>query len=150
MCSGRTKLETPIESTRDDEGTIVVVEDDDDIRSAVEEILREEGYTTIGMANGEEALRFLSTSERLPNLILLDLMMPVMDGWEFLMRIDEKPALHRIPVVIMSAHPSIRRAFDKDEGKNAFAKLLLPKPLNLLCLLSTVDALCHKKKHQAD
>jgi CheY-like chemotaxis protein len=135
-------LEASVASQQEDHAAIVVVEDDDDIRSAVEEILHDEGYSTVGMTNGEEALRFLRSSDRPPRLILLDLMMPVMDGWEFLMRIDEEPDLHRIPVVIMSAHPSIRRAFERYRGKNFAAQLLLPKPLNLLRLLSIVRSLC--------
>src|SRR5712675_834532 len=93
-------------SARHGESTIVVVDDDDDIREAVREVLHEEGYRTVGAANGVEALQLLRSSPELPQLILLDLMMPVMDGWEFLMGIDEDPAFHSIPVALMSAHPS--------------------------------------------
>ena len=121
---------------------IVVVDDDDDIRDAVREVLQQEGYSTEGARNGEEALRLLRGSEDRPCLILLDLMMPVMDGWEFLTQIDDEPTLHRIPVAIMSAHPSIRRAFDKGRGKDVSTRLLLPKPLNLLRLLSVVHNVC--------
>jgi CheY-like chemotaxis protein len=121
---------------------IVVVDDDDDIRDAVREVLQQEGYSTEGARNGEEALRLLRVGENHPCLILLDMMMPVMDGWEFLTQIDDEPTLHRIPVAIMSAHPSIRRAFDKGRGKDVSTRLLLPKPLNLLRLLSVVREVC--------
>ncbi|HEX9296448.1 MAG TPA: response regulator [Polyangiaceae bacterium] len=122
--------------------SIVVVDDDDDVRDAVREILQLEGYATEGAANGEEALNLLRTSSARPCLILLDLMMPVMDGWEFLTLIDEEPGLHGIPVAIMSAHPSIRRAFDRGRGKDGSTRMLLPKPLNLLRLLSVVHDVC--------
>jgi len=121
---------------------IVVVDDDEDVRDAVREILQLEGYSTEGAANGEEALKLLRESSARPCLILLDLMMPVMDGWEFLTLIDEEPGFHGIPVAIMSAHPSIRRAFDRGRGKDGSTRMLLPKPLNLLRLLSVVHDVC--------
>jgi two-component system response regulator CpxR len=120
---------------------VLVVDDDDDIRTAVQEVLEGEGYPTAGACNGREALEMLRSTEPLPALILLDLMMPEMDGWELLVRMDEIPNLHRIPVALMSAHPSIRRAFDKttkESAKRVGTSLLLPKPLNLLRLLSIV------------
>jgi|SRR5579859_547565 len=120
---------------------VLVVDDDDDIRGAVQEVLEGEGYRTLGASNGKEALDVLRTSANLPALVLLDLMMPEMDGWELLVRMDEDPTLHQVPVALMSAHPSIRKAFDHDRDKGGHqvqSSLLLPKPLNLLRLLSVV------------
>jgi CheY-like chemotaxis protein len=119
---------------------VLVVDDDDDIRDAVQDVLQSEGYATVGASNGKEALDLLRTSSILPALVLLDLMMPEMDGWELLASMDEDPALHRVPVALMSAHPGIRRAFDKErtQGQPLQSSLLLPKPLNLLRLLSLV------------
>ena len=128
---------------------VLVVDDDDDIRSAVQEVLEEEGYPTVGACNGREALEMLRTTKALPALILLDLMMPEMDGWELLVRMDEIPNLHHIPVALMSAHPSIRRAFDKttkESAKRVGTSLLLPKPLNLLRLLSIVHRIIPEEK----
>ena len=120
---------------------VLVVDDDDDIRDAVQEVLEDEGYTTVGASNGKEALDVMRTSTKLPALVLLDLMMPEMDGWELLVRMDEDPALHRVPVALMSAHPSIRKAFDNDHRHHRMqASLLLPKPLNVLRLLSLVHS----------
>ncbi len=118
---------------------VLVVDDDDDIRTAVQEVLEGEGYATRGASNGKEALDLLQTSAVRPALVLLDLMMPEMDGWELLVRMDQDPALHRIPVALMSAHPTIRKAFDDDRGRAMAASMLLPKPLNLLRLLSIVE-----------
>jgi CheY-like chemotaxis protein len=130
--------------------SIVVIDDDDDIREAVQEVLQAEGYTTLGAANGQEAIQMLRDTDERPCLILLDLMMPVMDGWEFLKEIDEEPKLHDVPVAIMSAHPSIRKAFEDRRRKGRSTELLLhgstlmllPKPLNLLKLLSVAREVC--------
>jgi len=128
----------------------MVIDDDDDIREAIQEVLQAEGYTTLGAANGEEAIQLLRGAEERPCLILLDLMMPVMDGWEFLKEIDEEPKLQGIPVAIMSAHPSIRKAFEERQRKGRSTELLLhgstlmllPKPLNLPRLLSVARKVC--------
>ena len=96
---------------------IVVVDDDDDVRNAVRAILEDEGHRTIGAGTGEEALFLLEHSEHRPSLILLDLMMPGMDGWQFLARIDEQADLHSIPVALMSAHPSVRKAFERSKHR---------------------------------
>jgi len=120
---------------------ILVVDDDDDIRDAVQDVLESEGYKTLGACNGQEALDLLRTERDRPSLVLLDLMMPEMDGWEFLSKVDAEPALRGMPVALMSAHPSVRKAFDK--SPNALAsRLLLPKPLNLLRLLAVVHDIC--------
>ena len=85
---------------------ILLVEDDPEILNAVVELLKEEGYALLIAKNGEEALALIQKSE--PSeiaLILLDLMLPVMSGHEFLTRIKSDP-LHpraRIPIVITSA-----------------------------------------------
>jgi len=126
--------------------TILVVDDDDDIREAVREVLKEEGYRTLGASNGAEALELLRSSRERPQLILLDLMMPVKDGWDFLLDIDDHPELHRIPVALMSAHPSVRHAFDAGRKNYGFTRLLLPKPLNVLRLLSLVRVVCAMKE----
>src|SRR5258708_36765488 len=94
------------------ESTIVVVDDDADIREGVREMVPQEGYHTMGAANGKEALQLLRSSPTCPQLILLDLMMPVMDGWEFLLGIDEDDELRSIPIALMSSHPSVRRTFE--------------------------------------
>jgi two-component system chemotaxis response regulator CheY len=81
---------------------ILVVEDDQAIREVLTEVLRYEGFDAFGAANGREALSLLEGREA-PSLIILDLMMPVMNGWEFLDRIHQTPALAAIPVIVASA-----------------------------------------------
>src|SRR5688572_8496646 len=83
---------------------ILIVDDDASIREALASLLEDEGYTAAGVANGLQALTLLRQSEELPCLILLDLMMPVMNGWEFLNEQQQELRLAEIAVVVFSAH----------------------------------------------
>lgn len=82
--------------------TVLVVDDDHDIRAAVTDILRAEGFEVVGAANGQVALELLAQGCR-PCLVLLDIIMPVLNGLEFLARLAEQPTLASLPVVVMSA-----------------------------------------------
>ena len=81
---------------------ILVVEDDEDIRESLREVLEAEGYTTCAAENGRAALDAMLHGEK-PCVILLDLMMPVMNGAEFLGIIRRDPRLRNIPVIVVSA-----------------------------------------------
>jgi CheY-like chemotaxis protein len=82
--------------------TILIVEDDESIREAMRLYLEVDGYAVKTAGDGKEALELLAR-EPAPQMILLDLMMPVMDGYEFLRVRKMDAALSRIPVVIVSA-----------------------------------------------
>jgi CheY-like chemotaxis protein len=84
------------------ERMVLLVEDDQDVREAIQQALEFEGYQVKTARHGQEALSIIDPSSP-PALILLDLMMPVMDGWEFLNKRSEKPALKSIPVIVFSA-----------------------------------------------
>jgi CheY-like chemotaxis protein len=86
---------------------LLVVEDDETIRESLSDLLRDEGAELVTAANGREALDELRVSAP-PDLILLDLMMPVMDGWEFRVAQRAEPALARIPLIAMSADRSAK------------------------------------------
>jgi two-component system, chemotaxis family, chemotaxis protein CheY len=130
--------------------SILVIDDDDDIRDAVQDVLRAEGYATHGATNGHHAQQMLEVAVDAPELILLDLMMPVMDGWDFLLWLEDNAELRETPVAIMSAHPSIQRAFDIARTRKGTPhlrlhggnRLLLPKPLSILQLLSVAGQMC--------
>jgi CheY-like chemotaxis protein len=126
---------------------VLVVDDDYDLRSSLRELLEDEGYPTLGASNGREALELLRAGSP-PCLILLDLMMPVMDGWETLQHLSADPGLKPIPVAIMSANPSVQtreRAGDFD----LFEVPFLAKPLKLPKLFSLVQERC-SRHHQAE
>ena len=82
--------------------TILVVEDDPDIRDLVDSVLSLEGYDVAQAANGQEALEFLQTHAA-PGLMLLDMMMPVLSGPELLEIMEADPRLSGFPVIVISA-----------------------------------------------
>ena len=82
---------------------VMIVDDDRDLRETLGELLNYEGYRTILCENGASALQQLREGPEYPDLILLDLMMPRMNGWEFRKQQLEKPALATVPVVVMTA-----------------------------------------------
>ena len=110
---------------------VMVVEDDDCVRELVIEILGGGGFTAVGVGNGEEALQHLRRERPHPALILLDLMMPVMDGWQFRMEQLKDPSLARIPVVVMSA----------SDGGAVPAEGHVGKPFEIEALLRLVSRL---------
>jgi len=116
---------------------ILVVDDDPDIRETLVEILEESGHEALSAANGNEALQTLRGASDPPCLILLDLMMPVMDGRAFREAQLADPALAPIPVIVISAF--------KDSGQTAQELEVaghLSKPVTLDALLSVVDTYC--------
>jgi CheY-like chemotaxis protein len=82
--------------------TIMIVEDDTQIRNVLAEVLEDEGYTTLGAANGSLALQALASTTR-PDLIITDIMMPVMDGLRLCASVQADPATAGIPIMLMSA-----------------------------------------------
>jgi CheY-like chemotaxis protein len=82
--------------------SVLVVEDDPLIRGAMQLVLEWEDYRVTCACNGREALHLLRSGER-PSCILLDLMLPVLDGWQFRREQQQDPALAAIPVVVVSA-----------------------------------------------
>jgi two-component system chemotaxis response regulator CheY len=88
--------------------TVLVVEDTEDLRELFMEVLRQEGYQALGAENGQEALVIVSTTIADLCLVLLDLMMPVMDGEIFLKILRETYQAVALPVIVMSASVSER------------------------------------------
>jgi two-component system response regulator CpxR len=106
-------------------GIVLVVDDDAEIRETLSALLEHEGYTVLSAENGVQALDFLRRDH--PNCMLLDLMMPVMSGWEVLEEIQESATLSSIPVVVVSAMCA------------PGARACLQKPVDLDELLQVVD-----------
>jgi two-component system response regulator MprA len=116
---------------------IMLIEDDSDLADALADVLTMEGYRIVYAADGMAALALLAESE-LPDLILLDLMMPNMNGWEFreAQRLNER--LAAIPVVVLSATGERSRPIE--------ATRILRKPVTLETLLATVKEVAFARK----
>ncbi len=112
--------------------TIMLVDDDDDIREIVSLILQGEGYRTVGAADGAEALELLTHGER-PPLILLDMMMPVLNGADFLRKVKANRELANIPIVVMSGDTAARNT-----AQSLGAAGCLAKPVELDTILDYV------------
>ena len=114
--------------------TILVVEDDPDIRENLEELLRGEGYAVHLAGNGQEALDWLRSTAALPNLVLLDVMMPVKDGLAFRNEQERDPRLATVPVVMMTADARI-------EEKRILLRVnaAIRKPIDIELMLRLVE-----------
>jgi CheY-like chemotaxis protein len=108
---------------------ILVVEDDADARAALIDILEISGYSAVPAGSGREALNYLHVSSP-PSLIILDLMMPEMDGWEFRIHQKKDPALADVPVIVVTAFGGA--AIDADN--------ILVKPIDVDRLLELVGS----------
>jgi CheY-like chemotaxis protein len=106
--------------------TILLIEDDRDICEVVVEVLSDEGFDTVAAANGAEGLKRLRSAAARPFLSVLDLMLPVMDAWQFRSAQANDPAISDIPVMIFSANPKIAQHADA-----LGAAAMLRKPPNL-------------------
>jgi CheY-like chemotaxis protein len=111
---------------------ILVVEDDTSIRELLVELLESEGYSVVSAVNGLEGLKVLQ-SESHPDLILIDLMMPVMDGYSFRTEQLKNVIWSKIPTVVMSAEANA-----KEKMKNFNITAFLSKPVELETILKTV------------
>jgi CheY-like chemotaxis protein len=116
--------------------SILIVEDDSDLRQALSEVLRDEGYSVAMAADGREALDRLRRDLR-PSLILLDLTMPVMNGWQFRAEQRQDPALSAIPVVVLSAGEHLAEQM-VPLGIDDY----VAKPIELNHLLQTIERYC--------
>jgi CheY-like chemotaxis protein len=118
----------------DGERRVLVVDDDPSIQGFLAEALVDEGYRVRTAANGREALAILG--EWRPDLILLDLMMPEMDGWAFRGEQRAMPAVSDVPVIVLSATRELAaRTRDLEPVQ------VVPKPFDLEALLGTIDQL---------
>ena len=112
---------------------ILIIEDEEDIREILKEFFEGEGYEVLTAVHGKDGFRMLEEN-RAPDMILVDLMMPVMSGEEFIEKKKLHPQFSSIPTVIMSAD---HRTKAKAQALNI--KWAINKPLELTALISIVD-----------
>jgi two-component system chemotaxis response regulator CheY len=108
---------------------VLIVDDDPNLLDVTRFVIESEGMAVETARNGQEALAWLR-AHRLPRLVLLDLMMPVMNGWEFLDEVAKDPALKAIPVVVLTA-------VERTQAPGAVE--ILRKPMDLGALLRVVE-----------
>lgn len=112
---------------------ILVVEDDNSIRELLVELLQSEGYEVAAAVNGLEGIKYLQANGN-PDLILIDLMMPIMDGYTFRSEQMKNAEWSKVPVVVMSAEANA-----KEKMKNFGITAFLSKPVELDTILKTVE-----------
>jgi len=110
---------------------LLVVDDDPTIREMLDMVLASEGYEVITAAHGAAALALVD--QRRPHVILLDMKMPVMDGWEFLRQYRQRPGA-KVPIVVITAAQDDRR-----EAADIGAQAYIAKPFAIDDLLRAVD-----------
>jgi CheY-like chemotaxis protein len=123
-------------SDADCDRLVLVVEDDRDVRDSLLEALEDNAYEPLAASNGKEALDRLRAGTR-PCVILLDVMMPIMDGWGFRAAQTEDSELSSIPVVVLTAHASAEQT-----AREMQAAGFLKKPVRLDALLDMVERHC--------
>jgi CheY-like chemotaxis protein len=119
------------------QGLVMVVEDDRDVRESIAEVLEDHDYQPLGASNGKEAIERLRLGKDKPCVILLDMMMPVMDGQQFRAIQREDPELSSIPVVVLTAHANTQQA-----ASGMAVAACLKKPVQLEVLLDAVHRFC--------
>jgi DNA-binding response OmpR family regulator len=128
-------LISKVSSTRTDPDrpfTVLVVDDDSSIRKMIIAALRREGYNFLEAANGQAALDLMRSEH--PDVVVLDLMMPILSGWDVLKERRGNKDLERIPIIIISANRDPEVATAVDQGICAF----LPKPFDIRALSALV------------
>jgi CheY-like chemotaxis protein len=124
---------------------IMIVDDEPDVAYILKTVLVKEGYKVIEASNGKECLE--KVKEEKPKLILLDIMMPDINGWEVCKEIKENPSTSYIPVSMLSI-----KGDDEDKKKSfeyAHADEHLTKPINFEEVISTVETLLNKAHSKA-
>jgi len=111
---------------------VLVVDDDPSIRRMIVAALKRDGYTFCEAPNGKEALELMRKEH--PNVVVLDLMMPILSGWDVLQARELEPELRQIPVIVISANRAPEVATAVDKGICAF----LPKPFDIGALSALV------------
>jgi CheY-like chemotaxis protein len=121
---------------------VLVVEDDEAIRQTLIDVLQDDGYTVDGAHDGVDALQQME--RRRPDLVLLDLHMPGMDGWEFLAIKAGRTSLAEVPVVVLSATSERGLGNAQEQG----APFYLRKPFAVDALLAEIDRLTTEPARQ--
>jgi CheY-like chemotaxis protein len=111
---------------------ILIIEDDESIRKMIASVLEVEGYSVAAASNGKQALEKIRGGA-VPDIILLDMMMPVMNGWDFLDFVRSNATTSKIPIIVVSAYAEIAKSVKPDA--------VVAKPVQLKSLLQAIEGL---------
>jgi two-component system, OmpR family, response regulator MprA len=120
-----------------DRKRVLVIDDDLPLRGMLAAALDKHGFQVLLAGDGAEGERALMIHQ--PDVVLLDLAMPEVNGWDFLQRLQETGHIGKVPIIVVSAHLRIEPQAVLQMGVSA----ILPKPFNLSELLDLIDALAH-------
>src|SRR5262249_13223859 len=120
----------------------MVVEDEDSIRAVISDVLRDDGYTVLTANNGAEAMQLLGTVR--PHVLVLDLLMPVMHGWDFMESYRTRTGGQPLPIVVVSVNPALPRSFDRLGVRQVVAK-----PFDVDALLRAVREAVESSRNSA-
>ena len=129
--SGRSKRLADVDRKR-----VLVIDDDLPLRGMLAAALRQHGFRVLLAGDGGEGQRALKIHN--PNVVLLDLAMPNVNGWDFLQGLKESGHLGRVPIIVLSAHLRVEPQAVLQMGVSA----ILPKPFNLTELIDLIEHLC--------
>jgi CheY-like chemotaxis protein len=119
---------------------VLLAEDDEDVRALAELVLRREGYEVAAVADGEAALE--AAAERTPAVAVLDVSMPTMDGLEAARRLRERPEMHDVPIMLLTARVT---EGDRERGRAAGVDDQLDKPFSPAVLAERVRTLLERR-----
>src|SRR5207244_2157620 len=119
-------------SPSSDTRLVLVVEDEESIREVIRDVLEDRGFLVKAAPNGAEALRMLDTVR--PDVVVLDLLMPVMHGWDFMESYVDKTGGHAIPIVVVSVNPALPRSFNRFGVRQ-----VVSKPFDVDVLIDAVE-----------
>jgi CheY-like chemotaxis protein len=111
---------------------VLIVEDEDSIREVIRDVLEDRGFRVTAARNGAEALRMLDTIR--PDVLVLDLLMPVMHGWDFMESYVEKTDGRALPIVVVSVNPALPRSFNRFGVRQ-----VVSKPFDVDVLIDAVE-----------
>lgn len=114
--------------------TVLIIDDDDGFQIRLSALLRRAGYYVASASNGDEALRLLEADNTMPDVIVLDLVMPVMDGWRFREIQEKSPKIGHIPVVVVADAP-----IEKEYYQSLRANAVVRKPIDRAKILRVID-----------
>ena len=117
----------------DNQKKIIIIDDDDRNIFALNAVLRAKGYQCVGATSGEEGLKMLRTEPEQFGIVLVDIMMPEMDGYQVISRIKKEPELQKIPLVAVTAQAMVG---DREKCLESGADNYISKPINVDKLLN--------------